>query len=211
MAKENIRRKLYGVGILGEGKYSAGKDKAAYKTWCGMLDRCYSEKRRELYKSYDGCIVCKEWLDFQNFAEFFYCNINERGWQIDKDILCKNNKIYSPQTCLAVPSEINKLFVRRKKYRGDLPIGVHYESDRSRYKASLHDGSGKTKFLGRFHTAEDAFRAYKEAKEKIRIHCKAFGGTLDDVECMKLTGLARNTYYKYKRQIRAGLADEGKT
>ena len=51
----------------------------------------------------------------------------------------------------------------------------------------------------------------KAAKEKIRIHCKAFGGTLDDVECMKLTGLARNTYYKYKRQIRAGLVDEGKT
>ena len=43
------------------------------------------------------------------------------------------------------------------------------------------------------------------------IHCKAFGGTLDDVECMKLTGLARNTYYKYKRQIRAELADEEKT
>ena len=42
----------------------------------------------------------------------------------------------------------------------------------------------------------------KAAKEKIRIHCKAFGGTLDDMECMKLTGLARNTYYKYKRQIR---------
>ena len=42
----------------------------------------------------------------------------------------------------------------------------------------------------------------KAAKEKIRIHCKEFGGTLDDAECMKLTGLARNTYYKYKRQIR---------
>ena len=42
----------------------------------------------------------------------------------------------------------------------------------------------------------------KAAKEKIRIHCKAFGGTLDDMECMKLTGLARNTYYMYKRQIR---------
>ena len=42
----------------------------------------------------------------------------------------------------------------------------------------------------------------KAAKEKIRIHYKAFGGTLDDMECMKLTGLARNTYYKYKRQIR---------
>ena len=46
------------------------------------------------------------------------------------------------------------------------------------------------------------------AKEKIRIHCKASGGTLDDMECMKLTGLARNTYYKYKRQIRAELMAE---
>ena len=50
----------------------------------------------------------------------------------------------------------------------------------------------------------------REAKQIIRIHCKAFGGTLDDMECMKLTGLARNTYYKYKRQIRAELADEEK-
>ena len=50
----------------------------------------------------------------------------------------------------------------------------------------------------------------REAKQIIRTHCKTFGGTLDDLECMKLTGLARNTYYKYKRQIRADLTDEGK-
>ena len=36
-----------------------------------------------------------------------------------------------------------------------------------------------------------------------------FGGTLDDVECMKLTGLARNTYYKYKRQIREEVKTQG--
>ena len=42
----------------------------------------------------------------------------------------------------------------------------------------------------------------REAKLIIHTHCKIFGGTLDDAECMKLTGLARNTYYKYKRQIR---------
>ena len=47
-----------------------------------------------------------------------------------------------------------------------------------------------------------------EAKQIIRTHCKTFGGTLDDAECMKLTGLARNTYYKYKRQIRAELMAE---
>ena len=41
-----------------------------------------------------------------------------------------------------------------------------------------------------------------EAKAVIREHSKDFGGTLDDTECMKLTGLSRNTYYKYKREIR---------
>ena len=48
----------------------------------------------------------------------------------------------------------------------------------------------------------------REAKQIIRTHCKTFGGTLDDAECIKLTGLARNTYYKYKRQIRAELMAE---
>lgn len=47
------------------------------------------------------------------------------------------------------------------------------------------------------------------AKEKICIHCKAFGGTLNDMECVKLTGLARNTYYKYKRQIREEVKTQG--
>lgn len=40
------------------------------------------------------------------------------------------------------------------------------------------------------------------AKEIIQRHSKDFGGTLSDIEVMKLTGLARNTFYKYKREIR---------
>lgn len=40
------------------------------------------------------------------------------------------------------------------------------------------------------------------AKAVILKHSKAFGGTLDDAECMKLAGLARNTYYKYKRELK---------
>lgn len=39
------------------------------------------------------------------------------------------------------------------------------------------------------------------AKELIRKHCKTFGGTLTDKECMKLIGIANNTYYKYKKEI----------
>ena len=42
-----------------------------------------------------------------------------------------------------------------------------------------------------------------EAKEQIKKHSKDFNGTLSDADCMKLIGLARNTYYKYKREMKA--------
>lgn len=41
------------------------------------------------------------------------------------------------------------------------------------------------------------------AKDIIKKHSKDFCGTLADTEVMKLTGLARNTYYKYKRELKA--------
>lgn len=40
------------------------------------------------------------------------------------------------------------------------------------------------------------------AKEVIKKHSKDFGGTLDDAECMKLAGCSRNSFYKYKKEIR---------
>ena len=39
-------------------------------------------------------------------------------------------------------------------------------------------------------------------KEQIRRYSKDFDGTLSDTECIKLIGIARNTYYKYKRELR---------
>lgn len=40
------------------------------------------------------------------------------------------------------------------------------------------------------------------SKEIILKHSKDFGGSLSDMEMMQLTGLARNTYYKYKRELK---------
>lgn len=40
-----------------------------------------------------------------------------------------------------------------------------------------------------------------KSKEKIIKYSKDFQGTLNDIECMKLVGISRNTYYKYKREI----------
>ena len=42
----------------------------------------------------------------------------------------------------------------------------------------------------------------KAAKEVIRKHSKDFNGSLTDAEVIKLTGIARNTYYKYKREMK---------
>ena len=42
----------------------------------------------------------------------------------------------------------------------------------------------------------------KSAKEVIQKHSKDFNGTLEDSDVIKLAGISRNTYYKYKRELK---------
>lgn len=42
-------------------------------------------------------------------------------------------------------------------------------------------------------------------KEAIKKYSKDFDGTLSDADCIKLIGIARNTYYKYKRELREAM------
>lgn len=44
------------------------------------------------------------------------------------------------------------------------------------------------------------------AKEQIKKYSKDFCGSLDDSEVIKLTGISRKTYYKYKKEIREEIA-----
>ena len=48
------------------------------------------------------CSVCEEWKHFSNFKKWFDENYIE-GFDIDKDILIKGNKVYSPEACSFVP------------------------------------------------------------------------------------------------------------
>lgn len=41
-----------------------------------------------------------------------------------------------------------------------------------------------------------------DSKAEILKHSKDFGGSLNDKDVLKLTGLSRNTYYKYKRELK---------
>ena len=122
---------IYGVGYLGQGKYKAtenNKNTKAYTYWHDMLKRCYDPWFLNKEPTYIECYVCDEWLCFQNFAEWFYKNYYEiegQKMQLDKDILYKGNKIYSPNTCIIAPQRINQLIVNKQKHRGKYPIGVY--------------------------------------------------------------------------------------
>ena len=59
------------------------------------------------------------------------------------------------------------------------------------------------KQIGRKKDAKITTKKSLAAKEIIRKHSRDFNGTLSDVEVMQLTGLSRNTYYKYKRELKA--------
>lgn len=59
------------------------------------------------------------------------------------------------------------------------------------------------KQIGRKKDAKITTKKSLAAKEIIRKHSRDFSGTLSDVEVMQLTGLSRNTYYKYKRELKA--------
>lgn len=60
------------------------------------------------------------------------------------------------------------------------------------------------KQVGRAKGAKITTEKERAAREIIKRHNIDFGGSLSDAETIKLAGVSRNTYYKYKRAIRAG-------
>lgn len=57
------------------------------------------------------------------------------------------------------------------------------------------------KQVGRAQGAKITTKKEIAAKETIKRHSRDFGGTLSDPECMKLAGISRNSFYKYKREL----------
>ena len=155
-------KSVYGIGYFGIGKHSCKVHNKAYKTWLGVMQRCYSDKYGDLYPTYIGCSVDERWHNFQNFAEWFEENYKE-GFELDKDILQKGNKTYSSNTCCFVSHQINSLLIKSNSIRGKYPIGVHKSGNK--FKAQLNI-DGKRMHLGLFNTVEEAFQVYKLAKEK---------------------------------------------
>lgn len=128
--------------------------------WYGVKDRCYSGRN----KSYIGCSMSENFLDFQYFAN--WCNNqigwNEDGWHLDKDFLVKGNKVYSEDTCLFVPRIINTVFADITPYSSGL-TGAIWLDECKRYQARCCE-FGKQQYYGTYKTAEEAHAVWAKKK-----------------------------------------------
>ena len=173
-----------GVGY-NDGTYPAVKTKE-HSLWRSMLSRCYTERCLLLKPTYRGCSVSNNFKDYTYFYE--WCNkqvgfktYDEKGrmFALDKDLLHKGNKIYSEDTCVFLPMEVNNLIVKSDSLRGDFPIGVVYDKERDKYQAKMWVDN-KPKFLGRYDTIEAAFSKYKQSKEQhIKVVAEKWKGLID--------------------------------
>lgn len=175
--KENKNEEMYKIrvfnkGYIGEEISNNYTQTISYNYWYAMLRRVYSEKQLKLKPTYKQVEVCEEWLNYTNYKQWFdknYYTIQDQQMELDKDILDKGNKIYCPEKCIFVPHNINSLFTKSNKARGDLPIGVYFKKKNNKYCSQCNtitkEGKRYNAYLGLFNTPEEAFYAYKTFKE----------------------------------------------
>jgi len=163
---------VYGVGIndsnyVTQVKGVDGKLNSCpfYSRWRDMLKRCYSEKYHKSRPSYVGCSVCDEWLYFMTFRKWMI----EQDWEgmaLDKDFLVQGNKVYSPDTCVFMPQQLNSLLVDCSAARGELPLGVSWHKGANKYRAQIKVG-GRTVGLLLTGNASVAHAAWQKAKIEV--------------------------------------------
>lgn len=157
---------VYGVGF-NDRKYPSGvngEDAKEYILWHNLLSRCYNPKTHERRPTYVGCSVSENFKSYSYFYEWCLTQVgfDQESFHLDKDLIFKGNKLYSEDTCLFLPRDLNVLLTTRKNLRGSLPIGV--SAHRGRFLATCNTNK-LSRHIGLFNTVEEAFAAYKRVKE----------------------------------------------
>jgi len=178
------RSLVCGVGIndwAGKNRVD-GKQIKEYTLWKSVLERCFSDKFKQENPSYQDVTCSKDWLSMTKFIR----DVSQmkgyglKGWQLDKDILLKGNKFYSKDYCCFVPKEVNCLLTKSNGSRGEWPVGVGFHKQHGKFTAQLNI-NGKMKHLGLFTSPEEAFQAYKMAKEdRIKVVANKWKDQLDE-------------------------------
>lgn len=134
----------------------------AYSTWYHMLERCFDQSWKKKKPSYNDVTCCDEWLLFSNFLVWFNNNyINT--YVLDKDLITRGNKIYSPTTSLFIPVEVNSFLLSRGLDRGDYPLGVFKKGNK--YIAQISYNNVKSsRLIGSFNSPSEAHLGWQIEK-----------------------------------------------
>lgn len=112
---------------------------------------------------------------FESFASFADWNMSQvgygLGYDVDSDILLSGCKTYSAETCLLIPSGLNRFLQSRKKERTqDLPMGlIMSKSGRLFVRNIIKDDvtGNEINLLNRYvDTIEEGISAYEQSVEK---------------------------------------------
>lgn len=193
----NIKNPYYpttlGVGYLGFGRYTdkeQGQFSLARQRWRSMMTRSYSDVLHRKEPAYVGCSVAEVWHNFQNFGGWY---VNHKfyglGYDLDKDLLFKGNKIYSPEKCTLLPREVNRAISIHTTDNKELPRGICFRKDIDKYAVAIGRGKLGRVHLGTYETVEEAFDVYKKERElyvkdialewKDNIESRAFGALMN--------------------------------
>ena len=182
--KDPYSPSVCGVGILGT-KYPSkvnGRNTNEYMLWHSMLVRCYSDKSKKKHPTYEGCEVSDNFKNYEYFYEWCHNQIGFgiEGFELDKDLLIKGNKVYSENSCVFIPAEINTLLIKCTASRGENLIGVYWHKKGKAFVAMVNKNKGRSEYLGLFTTELEAFNAYKQAKESfIKEQANGWKGKID--------------------------------
>jgi len=140
-----------------------------YSKWRKMIYRCLDPSSVS-YKSYGavGVTICDEWKYFSNFMDWA-SQYEWQGKQLDKDLLGKGRKIYSPDTCCFLSQKVNNFLTgithgSKSKY----PPGVFYDKETRKYKAQCYVNN-RPITLGRYRTVDAAYKSYVDYKTKLTL------------------------------------------
>lgn len=160
---------VYGKGIYERGKHVAkigDKHTKEYLVWHSMIARCYNPNYHGA-KNYSNVEVCDEWLNFQNFAEWF----DDNYYTIDNDLVLLEkdfksyayglDKNYSPNNCIFIPQCFNKIIVFQHEVTRDLPVGVKISTNNI-YPYTIETLKEYNDKYLLFKTKEEAYEAYLE-------------------------------------------------
>lgn len=134
---------ICGVGISDYVDDKQHRNNKVWEIWCHMIQRCYADYIHKKRKTYKKVTVCKEWHRYSTFRKWYLENYIE-GCDIDKDLLQhgKEYKVYSPDTVVFLPPELNCMLITNKRKR-KLLIGVRHR--KNRYYAYMNTRSETNK------------------------------------------------------------------